>query len=237
MVAQVRLDLELDVVAEIQFTVTQLASELVGHRVIGKIGDVSQHARKPQAARRHDAVLVEIAAVEFGVGQDGATSHVVERDVLGGEVRCGGDSQHMRHAVWIRQRPLHRLHAAQAAADDSGETLDAELIGQACLCIDPVFYGDHREGRAIGFARGRGYAGRAGRTMTATEIVQPDDEEFEGVDGLARPHHVVPPADVLGVVCVVTRDVVMSRQRVADEDGVGLIGIQCAVGLIHQLIT
>jgi len=49
-------------------------------------------------------------------------------------------------------------------------------------------------------------------------------------------HHVVPPADVLLVVGVIAGHMVMSERR-ADQDGVGLAGIQFAVSFVHQFIT
>ena len=62
-------------------------------------------------------------------------------------------------------------------------------------------------------------------------------KNLSGIDGLARPHHVVPPADVLRILRVVARDMLVSRQCVADEDGVGLVGIQRTVSLVHQVVA
>jgi hypothetical protein len=46
-------------------------------------------------------------------------------------------------AVGIADRPGQRLHAAEASAHYRGEAVDAEMIGEARLRIDPVFDGHH----------------------------------------------------------------------------------------------
>jgi hypothetical protein len=72
LVAQVALDLELDVLgAEVQLGVAQLAAELGLHRIVRQVGDVADHAGHAQAALGHHAMGVEVAAVEVRVGHDG----------------------------------------------------------------------------------------------------------------------------------------------------------------------
>ena len=68
--------------------------------------------------------------------------------------------------------------------------------------------------------------------MATAQIVQADDEEFIGVYGFTGADHVVPPTDVLLIVRVYTRDVMMAGQGVTDEDGVGTLSIQLAIGLV-----
>jgi len=58
--------------------------------------------------------------------------------------------------------------------------------------------------------------------VTATEVVHTDDKEFVGIDRLAGTDHVVPPAHVLGAIGVIARDMMIPRQRVADQNRVGL---------------
>ena len=71
-------------------------------------------------------MLVEMAAVEIGVGDDGAAGDLVEGDVLGGEVGRAGHHDGVTHALGVLQGPGQRLHAAEAAAHHGRQRLDAQ---------------------------------------------------------------------------------------------------------------
>ena len=73
--------------------------------------------------------------------------------------------------------------------------------------------------------------------MTAAEIVHSNHKKLIGINRLAGADHVVPPTDIFRIVRVMARDVVVSGQRMANQDRVGLVGIQLAVSLINQLVT
>jgi len=131
---------------------------------------------------------------------------------------------------------LQRLHGAEAAAHDRGEAPDAQMIGEPRLGRHPVLHRHHREvgaPRLAGFRVGALWAGGA---VAAAEVVHADDEEAVGIHRLARPDHVVPPADVVRVVGVVARDVVGGVERMADQNRVGTVGIEPTVGLVNQLV-
>ena len=68
-------------------------------------------------------------------------------------------------------------------------------------------------------------------------LLTPMTKKTLGVERLARPDHVVPPADVVGVVGVVAGDVVRRVQRVADQDGVGAVVVQLAIGLVGEFVV
>ena len=82
LVAQVGLDLEVDVEVEARRAAAQEPPELLAHRLARKVRDVADHARDAQTARRDDALVVVMAAVEVGVGHDRLASDLVEGDVL-----------------------------------------------------------------------------------------------------------------------------------------------------------
>jgi hypothetical protein len=76
---------------------------------------------------------------------------------------------------------------------------------------------------------------RAGTSEAGAEVVDADDEEAVGVHRLAGADHVVPPAGAFRFG-VVAGHVMRRVQRVADQDGVRFVGVQRAVGFIHQRV-
>ena len=197
---------------------------------------MAEHAREAQAPLRHDAVPVVVAAVEVGIGGDRLARDLVERDVLGREPRRGGDHERVPDAVGVGQRPLQRLHRAEASAHHRRPARDAEPVGEPRLRLDPVLDGHHREARPVGFAGAGVGRRRAGRAEAAAEVVHADDEEPVGVERLAGADHVVPPADVPGVVGVVPGDVMRGVQRVADQHRIRARRVQAPVGLEDEVV-
>ena len=238
LVPQVALDLELDVLRAVsEFGGAQCAAELLLHRIVGQVGDVADHARHAQAALGDQAVGVEVAAVEVGVGDDGAAGHLVEGDVLRRQVGRRGHGHAVAHALRVTQRPAQRLHAPQAAAQHGGQLRDAQAVQQACLRVHPVFHRHHGEVGAPDAARGRIDVHGPGGAEAGAEVVDANDEEAVGVQGLARAHQVVPPAFAARLARVGAGHMVAGVQGVAHQHRVGALGVERAVGLVVQRVV
>ena len=85
-----------------------------------------------------------------------------------------------------------------------------------------------------GLAGGRIGRGRTGRAHAAADHVRTDDEVSVGIERPAGTDHDFPPAGLAGQRMQIG-DMLIERQRVADQDGVGAIGVQFAIGLIGDL--
>ena len=238
LVTQIALDLELDVLRGVaQAAVAQLATELGLHRVVGQVRDVADHARHTQPAGRHHAVTVVVTAVKIGVGDDGASRDLVERDVLSRQVGRRSHRDAMTHTQRMAQRPRQRLHAAQAAANHRSQPANAQRIDQARLSIDPVLDRHHRKVGAVGLAgRGMGVH-RSGRAKAGAQVVDADDEEAVGVQRLAGAHQVVPPTFSGGCIVVAAGHMVAGVQRVAHQHRVAGVAVQHAIGLVDQRVV
>ena len=106
-----------------------------------------------------------------------------------------------------------------------------EMIDEPRLRFHHVADGDDGEIEAVGLARLRIDRGGAGRAHAAAEDIRADDEKAVGIDGLARADEVVPPAGLAGDR-VRVRDILVARQRMADQDGVRFVGVEFAIGLV-----
>ena len=183
---------------------------------------------------------VKVAAVKIRIGQNRLARHIVERDVLRRQFRRGGDDHAMADSRRIHDAPRQRLHAAERAAHHCRKLADAERIGQACLRVDPILDRDHRKIRAVRFAGCRVDVHRTGGPETRSWIIDADDKKLVGVERLAWSHHVVPPAEAFLPVVIVrifAGDMVRRVQRVAHQYRIRVVGVQGAVGFIHQRVA
>ena len=182
------------------------------------------------------AFCVKMPAVEVGVGRDGAARHFIESDVFSREVGRRGDHQRMAHARRVLQGPGQRLHAAQRATHHRGQGFDAQGVQQASLGVDPVFHRHHRKVGAVNAAGVRVDMHRSGGTKTGAQVVHANHEEPVGVQRFAGPDHAVPPALGFLLPRVYPGHMVRGVQRMADQHGVGFVGVQCAVGFITEVV-
>src|SRR3546814_3348298 len=91
--------------------------------------------------------------------------------------------------------------------------------------------------RAVRLAGAFVDAARPRGPAAAAEIVQCDDVETIGINRLARADAVVPPAGFAIVRVMDASGVMITGQRVADQDCIRAFSIERAVGLDHQFMT
>ena len=177
----------------------------------------------------------EIAPVmPVRIGHHGLPAEFVKRDVLRRMARRAGDRQRREHALRIGGGPLQHLHAAHRSADHAEQRLDPEPVEQHGLRAHHVGDGDDGKIQPPGLAGGRIGRGRTGRSHAAADHVRADDEVLVGIERTAGTDHDFPPAGLAGQRMHIG-DVLIERQRVADQDGVGAVGVQFAIGLIGDL--
>ncbi len=170
-----------------------------------------------------------VAALPVGIGHDCLPAHFVEGDVLR-RVACGGRDRHGRvDPLRVGRRPLQHLHPAHGTAQHREHLLDPKRVQEHRLGAHHVADGYQRKTKAVGFAGRRIDLARSGRPHAAADHVGADHEKPVGVDRLARSHGEVPPARLAGHR-MDAGDELIARKRMGDEDGVGSLGIQGAVG-------
>src|SRR5690625_5503130 len=89
---------------------------------------------------------------------------------------------------------------------------------------------------APGFASGRVDAGGASRAVAAAQVVGAHHKKMVGINGFAGADVIVPPAGFAVFHAVIARSMMTARQSVANQHGIGAIGIELAVGFVHELI-
>jgi hypothetical protein len=105
------------------------------------------------------------------------------------------------------------------------------MVDQHTLGMYHVGDRDHRETQPVGFAGGRIGFLRAHRAKAPSQHIGAQDEVAVGIQRLARPHHYIPPSLLAGG-WMRFGDELVTGQRMADQDRVGFVGVQHAIGLV-----
>ena len=233
--AQVAFDLEIGVeTIGYFFAVLQVAAKLTMERRFRKIGDMRGHTRDRQTLGRVLGIVQIGAALPVGVGHNRLATDFMKGDVLSGVARGSRNGDRGKDAMRIGSCPLQRLHAAHGTADDAEEIIDAEPVEQHCLRPHHVCDGDDRKRQAIGFAGGGVDVLRPSRAHAGAKNILADHEIAIRVDGEARSDHGEPPAGLARDGVGACR-ILVAGQGVADEDHIGLVGVERAVSLISDL--
>ena len=193
-----------------------------------------RHPRHAEPAMRMGALFEVTSTVPVRIGHHRLPAEFVERDVLRRMARAARDGQRREHAIWIGGGPLQRLHAAHRTPGHAEQRLDAEAIEQHCLGPHHVRYRDDRKIQSPHFAGGGIGRCGPGRAHAAADHIGANDEVAVGVQRAAGTDHGFPPAGLAGHRMDVG-DVLIAGQRVADQNGVGTVGIELTIDLIGDL--
>ena len=202
---------------------------------------VGNHARQGQASAWRVAQRVTAFAVG-GVQLDGENLLKGIELMFDGWLISGADDDDIFDTCGVDSGQGEREHAAQAGANN-GKTFDAKVVKHLNLRARLVVCIDERETASPRLAIRRKGAGAAA-AVAAAQVVDADDEVFISIQRFTRANHAIPPAFIVfglpkiaglrqGIIVPV--GVVTAGQRMEEQDGIALIGIQRAVCLIGKL--
>src|SRR5690625_3067272 len=86
------------------------------------------------------------------------------------------------------------------------------------------------------FASGRVDAGRGSRDVAAALVAGAQHRTTVGIDRLDVPDAIVAPARFAVFNPEIARSMMTARQSVANQHGIGAIGIELALGFVHAMI-
>ena len=95
---------------------------------------------------------VIVTAVPAGIGDDGASSNLIESDALCRETRACRQDDGALHEVGIGHRPLKRLQAADGAASDNRQPPHVQPFEQCPLRPHDIADADQWEPHVIAAA-------------------------------------------------------------------------------------
>ena len=194
---------------------------------------MSSHARHRQPLVRPLAMFEIAAGLPRRIGHDRLTPNLVKSDILRGMARGRGDDQRRGGAVREIGGQRQRLHSAHRPADNGMQPVYAQCIKQLDLGANHVANGDDRKAHAIGLAIGR-KACRPGRAHAAAKNIRADHEKAIGVHRQSGSDRTFPPAGLSGDR-MAAGDILIHRQRMAQQDRVAAVRVQRAIGLISDL--
>ena len=205
-------------------------------------GFVGNHPRESESVDGTWAGVV-IAIGEGGVAFDGGDLLEVEDALKRADVcACanedgGGEAFGMAHGEGEGQE------ATDGGSDGGVDAGDAEVVEQAKLALDDIGNADAGEAGAEGFACGGVGGGRPGGAVATAEVVSTDDEVFFSIKGFSGTDEGIPPT---GLAFIGPEDlepwhgggeascVLAARHGMEKQDGVGVVGVEGAVGLVGE---
>ncbi len=187
---------------------------------------------RPVGRARRLAGVVVVAAAPVRVELDRPAADGAPGDLLGRRLHAGRDGDDRAHPLRVHDRPLEDLHPAHRAADDGVPAGDAEVVGEPGLDAHHVADRDDREARAVRPAVDGVRRRRAGRALAAAEHVGAHDEPAVGVDRRPGPTMASHQPGVGVAATGRAGDVAVARPGVAEEHGVGAVGVERAPRLV-----
>ena len=190
-----------------------------------------ESAGDPQPLFGPPVLVVVVPPVPVRVGGDRVDLRGLGPDLVGGRsCRCGQEHRGT-HALREHHEPFQGPHAAHRSADDHGETVDAELVGEQGFDSHLIAGGHPRPPRPVGTAVDC-RACRPGGPLAPAQNVGADDEPAVGVQGLAGSDQRVPPSRCGLARCDRPRGVGVAGEGVFDQDDVVPLAVERAPRLV-----
>ena len=193
-----------------------------------------RHPRDGEACARHLPIGIIVAPAPLRVGHDRLAPDFMKGDILRAVPRGRGNDDTAFDPVGEEGRPGQRLHAPHRPTDHRRQPRHAQMVEQQGLRPHHVGDGQHRKAHRKRIARRRIDARWAARPHAAADHIGADDEMARRVDRLALAHHPPPPAG-LARARMLRCDILVAGQRMADQDGVGPVGIELPIGFIGDI--
>ena len=190
--------------------------------------------------------IVVIAAIKIRIGFDAGDLLEIEDALEHRGFDAGADGNYGADAARVTRGQAETKEAANGSSDHGVEGFDPEMIEKPNLRIDDVADSQYGEVRSPDFTSG-GIDGRgACGAVAAAEIIGANDKQFPRVERPARTDEFLPPSLMEffrpssikpGHIRIQTGCVLAAGHRVKQEDRVGSLGVQPAIGLVGKCET